>query len=289
MHPGLLAVATYCDKEARRYESESKPDLAKQYWERAKTLREWAVGPKGNVGLKAGDTHGRLADMLLGLVGELDQLCTYPDPVIVQTDWILWQAFRAGYFAADPVLTYIVNHWINLSYENMGDGIEPDWEYWEGLAEEIVGYWGTQFLREFPRESPYVPPGTEADIIQWWKKGMRGLANHIRALPDPAATANRPTPEVEDQAVENPNIPDPEEDLVRALRGYQRPILVYLWKRGNVKRDELRKAVWRQKKIGDKAIDKAIERLNTNLYELKHSLTKVESNGGMYCLKHPQK
>jgi len=96
------------------------------------------------------------------------------------------------------------------------------------------------------------------------------------------------TPPVEDQIDENLEIPDPDDTLVRKLRGFQRPILVYLWKRGNVTRDQLRKAVWK-KQISDKGIGKAVERLNTRLYELNHSLTKVESNGGMYYLKHPQK
>ena len=90
-------------------------------------------------------------------------------------------------------------------------------------------------------------------------------------------------------AIEDLAIPDPEPTLVRQLRGYQRPILIYLWKRDNVTRDQLRQAVWKKKKISDKGIDKAVERLNTRLYELKHSVTKVESNGGMYYLKHPQK
>ncbi len=88
---------------------------------------------------------------------------------------------------------------------------------------------------------------------------------------------------------DDPNIPDPDETLVRKLRGYQRPILLYLWKRGNVTRDQLRKAVWKEKKTSDKGMDKAVERLNIRLYELNHTLTSIESNGGMYYLKHPQK
>jgi len=88
---------------------------------------------------------------------------------------------------------------------------------------------------------------------------------------------------------ENSGIPDADEALVRKIKGKGRAILLYLWKRGNVSRDELREAVWKGKSISDKGIDKAVERLNVTFYHIGHSHTKIESSGGIYCLKHPQK
>ncbi|NLX95985.1 MAG: hypothetical protein GXY83_07400 [Rhodopirellula sp.] len=87
-------------------------------------------------------------------------------------------------------------------------------------------------------------------------------------------------------------IPDPDPELVVKLRGLSRELLLYMWKRGPVTRDELR-PLWT--KLGreeptDKAIEDAIDYLNESLKLRLHlKETKVEKNGGLYYLKHPQK
>jgi len=150
----------------------------------------------------------------------------------------------------------------------------------------IFSAWNALMWSGWTGETQGRPSKIEAEVVDRLQRGIRLLdqfdGEQDSGKPDKA-------PAVEEQGDENREVPDPDETLVRNLRGKQRPILVYLWKRGNVTRDQLRNAVWDKQKISDKGIDKAIERLNVRLYELKHSLTNVESSGGMFYLKHPQK
>ena len=95
--------------------------------------------------------------------------------------------------------------------------------------------------------------------------------------------------ELERQTVRLEKVPEPDEKLVRKLKGFNRKLLLYLWKRGNVVRDELRENVWHDPETGDKAIDMAISRLNAELNRLNLRETRVESNDGIYYLKHPEK
>jgi hypothetical protein len=90
------------------------------------------------------------------------------------------------------------------------------------------------------------------------------------------------------------NVPDPEEGLVRKVKGNSRKLLLYMWKRGNVNRDELRPVLsaGRQKKtkpVSDRAIDDAIDYLSVKLSEAHLTSTVINKSGGLYCLCHPQK
>jgi hypothetical protein len=96
---------------------------------------------------------------------------------------------------------------------------------------------------------------------------------------------------------EDNTIHDPEDNLVLAMKGNSRVLLLYLWKRGNVPLDELQVALHaeRRKKNpkakapSDKAVNDAVEYLKTKLSEARFLHTKVKKNGGMFCLHHPQK
>jgi hypothetical protein len=100
----------------------------------------------------------------------------------------------------------------------------------------------------------------------------------------------QPSPEID-------GVPPPDEKLVRELRGNSRILLVYLWPRGNVTRDELRAALHAERHRrdsqarppSDRAVAHAIDYLERKLSEACQIETKVEKNGGMYYLGHPQK
>ena len=103
----------------------------------------------------------------------------------------------------------------------------------------------------------------------------------------PALTLRIESPE-DERTPEDPNVPDPEDKLVRDLKGNSRKLLKYLWKRGNVSRGELRREIWGGDAT-DKAINLAIDYLNRGLNKLGHTKTLVESSGDLYYLRHPAK
>ena len=113
---------------------------------------------------------------------------------------------------------------------------------------------------------------------------IRLFAHEIDSTPGKAQT-------VEDQVIENSDIPDPDEKLVLEIKGKGRAILRYLWKRGSVRREELRQAIWKKQSIKDRGIDKAIDDLNLKLTQIIGTgcKTKVVRSGGEYLLQHPQK
>ena len=92
----------------------------------------------------------------------------------------------------------------------------------------------------------------------------------------------------------------PDVDLVRNLRGNGRELLRLLWGRGNIKRDELWRKIWanrkstgEKKQISDKQkskrIDRAVVYLNSRLEELGYHGYQVKHNGSLYYLSRPQK
>ena len=103
---------------------------------------------------------------------------------------------------------------------------------------------------------------------------------------------------VKDQDDGEPSKPD--EDLVQKLRGNGRELLLLLWGRGNIKRDELWRKIWAKRKSTgkgkrtsneqkSKTIDRAVVYLNRRLEELGYHGCQVQHNGGLYRLRSPQK
>jgi hypothetical protein len=86
-----------------------------------------------------------------------------------------------------------------------------------------------------------------------------------------------------------PDIPDPDPKLIRQLTGNSRALAKYLWKRGNVSLDALRRDVWEGKPVGDRAIDAAVDYCNDKLSDLGYKMTRIEKCDGLYYLRHPEK
>jgi hypothetical protein len=133
--------------------------------------------------------------------------------------------------------------------------------------------------------NPPLPTGDAAhDLLtlqQWCQQQAGGK---------PAAA-----PAVEKQKGKKPSEPD--EDLVRKLRGNSRELVFCLWGRGNVKRRTLWGKIWekrnaKRKRISEeqktKMIDRAVEYLNGRLEYHGYHGWQVQRNGGLYYLKRPQ-
>lgn len=120
---------------------------------------------------------------------------------------------------------------------------------------------------------------------------LRDTANTIidwcRQIESPASTM--PSPEIED-------VPGPEDSLVLRLKGNSRALLLYMWKRGNITREEVRSVLHaeRRKKNPnaepptDKAVRDAIGYFDSALKAGGLLRTKLIQNGGMFRLSHPQ-
>lgn len=93
----------------------------------------------------------------------------------------------------------------------------------------------------------------------------------------------------ETAASDEETIPDPEPKLIRQLSGNSRSLVEYLWKKGNVSTEQLRRDVWQGKEVTDRAIYRAVEYCNDNLAKLGHTRTKIENRDGLFYLTHPQK
>ncbi|MFZ1933475.1 MAG: hypothetical protein WCB27_05905 [Thermoguttaceae bacterium] len=164
-------------------------------------------------------------------------------------------------------------------------------EHVPAVADAILHYCGAK-LRRVPPGKPRVLPwtGDVADLRHWGLNATAILARIRWENAKVKEQRSRITPP-KDQTAENPDIPDPDETLVLKTRGNSRAILLYLWKRGPVSREQLRQAIWKEKKISDRGIDKAVEDLNLRLSLIIETgcKTKVIRNGGVYFLQHPQK
>jgi hypothetical protein len=98
-------------------------------------------------------------------------------------------------------------------------------------------------------------------------------------------------------SAEDERIPDPNPKDVLKMKGNSRLLFRYMWKRDNVTLDELREVLHAEhrkknhkcKAPSDKAVKNAVEYLERKLSEAGLTATKVEKNGGMYYLRHPQK
>ncbi len=96
---------------------------------------------------------------------------------------------------------------------------------------------------------------------------------------------------------EDATIPNPDDKLVRQMKGNSRCLLLHLWKRGNVSLDELRAVLWSEhrktntkaKRPTSKAATNAVDYLERKLQAAAYKNTLIEKNGGMYFLRHPQK
>ena len=89
-------------------------------------------------------------------------------------------------------------------------------------------------------------------------------------------------------------VPEPDPALVRKMKGNSRVLLVYLWKKtDNTTLDDLRDALHEAKPNSplpkDKAVTKAVERLENAMHKAGLVTTRIVKNGGMIYLSHPQK
>jgi hypothetical protein len=136
-----------------------------------------------------------------------------------------------------------------------------------------------------PAAAPEIRQAADA-LVRWCKSHPAA-----RTAPKIQRSTRRKAPAVEGHDSENPDVPDPDPDLVRRLRGNSRTLLVYLWKRDNVSEKQLFQAVWKGKKVTNrkKTVEDAVDYLNRRLAELGYTHTTVKRNGGLYYLKHPQK
>ena len=125
-------------------------------------------------------------------------------------------------------------------------------------------------------------PGDILDL-EWTEARRRVSAWVKRQRWEEANAAGRPGSD------ELPDIPDPEPELIRQLTGKSRALVEYLWKRGNVSLDTLRRDVWAGKPVKDKTIDNAADYANLKLAGLNLSQTKIEKRAGLFYLRHPQK
>ena len=176
---------------------------------------------------------------------------------------------QGGIFADDPKIQEILVPWTSA----------PDEKRQHAAFLGLWQHWLTPRHSELP---------ITLGLGNAYADAMRLFAQEIDSTTPAPAVKDQVS---KDQAVENPDIPDPDETLVLNIKGKGRAILLYLWKRGLVGREELRKAVWKKQKITDKGIDKAINDLNTKLTQLLKTgcKTQVVARGGMYLLQHPQK
>jgi hypothetical protein len=96
---------------------------------------------------------------------------------------------------------------------------------------------------------------------------------------------------------EDATIANPDDKLVRQMKGNSRCLLLHLWRRGNVSLDELRAVLWcehqktnaKAKRTTSKAAKNAVDYLERKLQAAAYKNTLIEKNGGMYFLRHPQK
>lgn len=94
---------------------------------------------------------------------------------------------------------------------------------------------------------------------------------------------------IEPTQPEEASIPDPDAKLVRNLRGRNRDLLLYLWRRENVPFDELRREVWHATDTSDKAIKAALSYLNQALTRECRSTIFAKHSGKLAYLKHSKK
>ena len=164
-------------------------------------------------------------------------------------------------------------------------------------------------LREWPKVASRLR-SDEVYFDHFWLKcqivdeAIRAKKAEEKELPAPIGNGKDPSGadggkhgNAANPSAEIPNVPDPEQKLVRQLKGNSRALLLYMWKRGNVTLDELLNVlhIERKKKKPQatlptkKAVRDAVTRLDQKLSEIGLTRTTVKTSDGLYCLDHPQK
>jgi hypothetical protein len=150
-----------------------------------------------------------------------------------------------------------------------------------------------RFARKQPGENELLEHLRRLDIRDELKRQAE-----VKAWGRPAgATAATVAAPQSQLSPELDGVPAPDDALVRKMKGNARCLLIHLWGRGNVSREEIRAVLHAERRKRepraavptDRAVGDAVNYLARKLSEAGCLQTKLTKNGGMYYLSHPQK
>jgi len=155
-------------------------------------------------------------------------------------------------------------------------------------------------------------PTDKSDLVERIEENWQAVSESVQRIPQGKINLAKMHTDLEDESVRAARVPKasvaedqdnrdkPDENLIRELRGNGRELLIHLWGRGNIIRDELWRKIWAKRKITgkrkqisdeqkSKTIDRAVVYLNRRFEELGYHGYQVKHNGGLYYLNRPQK